>query len=93
MIRGFHLLLMLLGVTGSRFGDVGLRQLAVQSDVVSDGSVDKALSRPVRLHKCVYEALMKLLLKDFQFSVHSLLALNLEQLKLELNQEEFATTE
>ena len=94
MIRGFHLLLMLLGVMGSRFGDAGLRELAVQSDVVAEGSVDKALSgkqynRAVRLHKCVYEALMRLLLKEFQSSVPSLPDLNLEQLKLELNQEWF----
>ena len=32
---------------------------------------------------------MRLLLKEFQSSVHSLPALNLEQLKLQLNQEEF----
>lgn len=60
MMRGFHLFLMLLGVIGSRFGDAGLRELAVQSDVVAEGSVDKALNgkqynRAVRLHKCGYE--------------------------------------
>ena len=37
MMGGFHLLLMLLGVMGSRFGDAGLRELAVQSDVVAEG--------------------------------------------------------
>ena len=94
MMGGFHLLLMLLGVIGSRFGDAGLRELAVQSDVVAEGSVDKSLNgkqynRAVRLHKCVYEALMRLLLKEFESSVQSLPILNLEQLKLELNQEEF----
>ena len=94
MMGGFHLLTMLLGVIGSRFGDAGLRELAVQSDVLAEGSVDKVLSgkqynRHVRLHKVAYEALMKLLLKEFELSVESLPALNLEQLKLELNQEEF----
>jgi len=94
MMGGFHLLLMLLGVIGSRFGDAGLRELAFQSDVLAEGSVDKALNgkqynRAVRLHKCVYEALMRLLLKEFESSVQSLPVLNLEQLKLELNQEEF----
>lgn len=94
MMGGFHLLLMLLGVIGSRFGDAGLRELAVQSDVLAEGSVDKALNgkqynRAVRLHKCVYEALMRLLLKEFESSGQSLPVLNLEQLKLELNQEEF----
>lgn len=94
IMGGFHLLLMLLGVIGSRFGDAGLREIAVQSDVVAEGSVDKSLNgkqynRAVRLHKCVYEALMRLLLKEFESSVQSLPILNLEQLKLELNQEEF----
>ena len=94
MMGGFHLLLMLLGVIGSRFRDAGLRELAVQSDVVAEGSVDKSLNgkqynRAVHLHKCVYEALMRLLLKEFESSVQSLPTLNLEQLKLELNQEEF----
>ena len=94
IMGGFHLLLMLLGVIGSRFGDAGLREIAVQSDVVAEGSVDKSLNgkqynRAVRLHKCVYEALMRLLSKEFESSVQSLPILNLEQLKLELNQEEF----
>ena len=57
MMRGFHLLLMLSGVIGSRFGDARLRELAVQSDVLAEGSVDKVLNgkqynRAVRLHKC-----------------------------------------
>ena len=94
MMGGFHLLLMLLGVIGSRFGDAGLRELAVQSDVVAEGSGDKALNekqynRAVRLHKCMYEALMRLLLKDFEPSTHSFPAMNLEQLKLDPNQEVF----
>ena len=41
MMGGFHLLLMLSGVIGSRFGHAGLRELAVQSDVLAEGSVDK----------------------------------------------------
>ena len=32
----------------------------------------------MRLHKCVYEALMRLLLKESESSVQSLAALNLE---------------
>ena len=34
----FHLLLMLLGVIGSRFRHAGLRELTVQSDIVAEGS-------------------------------------------------------
>lgn len=40
MMVGFHLFLMLLGVIGSRFGHAGLREVAVQSDVVAEGSDD-----------------------------------------------------
>ena len=40
MMRGFRLLLMLFGVIGNRFGNVGLRELAVQSDVVAHSPVE-----------------------------------------------------
>ena len=40
MMGGFHLLLMLLGVIRSCFGDAGLRELAVQNDIVAESSVD-----------------------------------------------------
>ena len=56
MLRGFHLLMMLLGVMGIRFGDAGLREIAIQSEVVAEGSIEKVLegkncNRAVRLHK------------------------------------------
>lgn len=41
---GFHLLMMLLGIIGCRFGDAGLRQKAVESDVVAEGSMERVLS-------------------------------------------------
>ena len=44
MMGGFHLLMMLLGVIGTRFGDAGLLELAVQSEVVVEGSIDKVLT-------------------------------------------------
>ena len=93
MMRGFHLLVMLLGVIGSRIGDAGLRELAVQGDVVAEGSVDEALNgkwcnQAVHLHKGVYEAVTRLHLKDFKSSTHSFPAANLEQLKLDPNQED-----
>ena len=83
MMVGFHLFLMLLGVIGSQFGDVGLRELAVQSNAEAEGSVDKVLNRKqynraVRLHKCVYEAFVRFFLKDFESSTHSFPAMNLE---------------
>ena len=79
---------------GAKMGDAGLRELVVQSNVVAEGSVDKLLNgkqydRAVRLHKCVYEDLMRLLLKDFESSIPSFPAVNLNQLKRDPNQEEF----
>ena len=46
MPGNFHLLTVFLGLIGKRFGDAGLRdlcRLAVQSGVISERSIDKAL--------------------------------------------------
>ena len=97
MMGGFHLLMMLLGVIGSRFGDAGIRELAVQSDVVAEDSMDEVISgnhynRAVHPHKIVYEALMRVLMQEFESSLtdeSSACMLNeekhqMEQLKLDL---------
>ena len=101
MLGGFHLMMMLFGVLGCRFGDAGLRELAIQSDLVAEGSIDSVMSgkhynRAVRLHKIIYEALMKLLILSFESSVpdgtQELMtdhAETLENLKLDMCQEAF----
>ena len=71
MMGGFHLLMMLLGIIATRFGDASLRELAVQSEVVAEGSIDKVLigkqyNRAVCLHKLKYKVLMRLILKEFE---------------------------
>ena len=43
MLWGFHLLIMLLGVMGIRFGDAGLREITIQSEAVAEGSIEKVL--------------------------------------------------
>ena len=43
MIGGFHLLMMLLGVICIRFSDAGLREIAIQSEAVAEGSIEKVL--------------------------------------------------
>ena len=60
-----------LGVIGKRFGDAGLKDLSLQSGVISEGSVAKALdghmyNRAVRVHKRVYEALMRILITQMK---------------------------
>ena len=57
-----------------QFGDAGLAELAVESDVVARASVEKVLSgkiynRAIRMHKIIYEALMRLLIKAFEASL------------------------
>ena len=56
MMSGFHLLMTMLAITGSRFTDAGLRDVAVQNEIIAEGSVDSVLNgkhynRAVRLHK------------------------------------------
>ena len=60
----------MLSIIGKRFGDAGLRDLAVESGVIAEGSIDAVLcgreyNREVRLHKLVYEALLRTDWKGF----------------------------
>ena len=66
----FHTICTLLGVIGKRFQDAGLRDLCVGSGVIAEGSIagvmdGRMYNRAVRLHKLVYEALMRLIWKGF----------------------------
>ena len=54
-----------------RFGDAGLRDVAVESGVIADGSIAGVLdgrkyNRVIRLHKLMYEALMRLAWAGFE---------------------------
>ncbi|KAG1660201.1 hypothetical protein GQR58_022123 [Nymphon striatum] len=60
----------MLSIIGKLFRDAGLRDLAVESGVIAEGSINKVLdgkqyNRGVRLHKLTYEALMQLVWKGF----------------------------
>jgi len=66
----FHTIGNLLSTIGKRFQDAGLRDLCVESGVIAEGSVSGVMdgrryNRAVRLHKLVYEALMRLAWKGF----------------------------
>ena len=74
MMGGFYLLMMLLGFIGSRFGEAGMRKLAVQSDVVAEGSMKKVISgkhynTAVHRHKIVYETLKRVLIQEVESSL------------------------
>ena len=67
----FHTICTLLGIIGKRFQDAGLRDLCVESQVIAEGSVfgvmeGRKYNRAVRLHKLVYEALMRQVRSGFQ---------------------------
>lgn len=66
----FHTICNLLSILGKRFQDAGLRDLCVESGVIAEGSVagvmeGRRYNRAVRLHKLVYEAMMRLVWKGF----------------------------
>ena len=66
----FHTICNLLSTTGKRFQDAGLRDLCVESGVIAEGSITAVMegrkyNHAVRLHKIVYEAMMRLALKGF----------------------------
>ena len=67
----FHTICTLLGIIGKRFQDTGLRALRVESQVIAEGSVSGVLegrryNRAVRLHKLLYEALMRQVWSGFR---------------------------
>ena len=60
-----HMICNLMSTIGERFGDAGLRDLAVEPGAVADGSINGVLeggkyNREVRLHKLVYDALLRI---------------------------------
>ena len=66
----FHTICNLLSTIGKRFQDAGLRDVCVESGVIAEGSITAVMEgrkykRAVRLHKIVYEAMMRLAWKGF----------------------------
>jgi len=71
MMGNFHSICNLMSTIGKIFGDAGLRDLAVESGVIAEGSINKVLegkqyNRAVRLHKLTYETLMRLAWSGFE---------------------------
>jgi len=70
----FHTICMFLRILGKRFADAGLRDILVETGIVAQGSVSAVLdgkqyNRGVRVHKIVYEALMRLIWNHFYQSL------------------------
>lgn len=67
----FHTICNLLSIIGKRFQDAGLRDLCAEAGIMDEGSVSSVLegkmyNRAVRVHKCVYEALNRLVWHQFE---------------------------
>ena len=61
----------LLNILGLRFGDAGLQDLVIESNVIAEGSTEKVLNgkhynRGIRFHKLMFEACFRLIWESFQ---------------------------
>lgn len=66
----FHTLCNLISIIGKRFSAAGLRDIAIESGIIAEGSVSSVLegrqyNRGVRLYKLMYEALLRLAWRGF----------------------------
>ena len=66
----FHTIITLLAIIGKLFQDAGLLDTCIESGIIAEGSVSGVLegrmySRAARVHKIIYEALLRLAWKGF----------------------------
>ena len=66
----FHTICTMLAIIGKRFREAGLRDLAVESGIISEGSIDQLLdgrhyNRGIRFHKLLYGAFLMIQWRDF----------------------------
>jgi hypothetical protein len=66
----FHTICNFMSILGKRFEDGGLRDICIESGILGEGSAKgvfdgKMYNRAIRVHKCLYEALMRLAWASF----------------------------
>ena len=66
----FHTICTYLAVIGRRFGDAGITDVAIESEVIAEGSMTGVLTgkhynRAVRFHKLLYESMMRMIWEKF----------------------------
>ena len=71
----FHAIMSFLSVIGKRFGDAGLRDIAIESGLVAEGSINGVLSghhynRSINTMKVMYEAMERLHFSSFLDSLN-----------------------
>ena len=69
-LGAFHTICTFLAVIGKRFGEAGLRDIAIESGVIAEGSIKgvfhgKQYNRAVRFHKLLYESLLRIIWEKF----------------------------
>jgi len=72
----FHTIMNALSIIGKRFCDAGLKDICIEAGIVAEGSINgvidgKQYNRAIRVHKCIYEALMRLAWAEFTLWVDS----------------------
>ena len=73
MMGMFHMIMMYMNILSKRFSAAGIRDILVQSNTISEGSVDQALcgkmyNRGVRCYKLMYEAITRRVLDEIKIS-------------------------
>ncbi len=66
----FHTIMTLLAIVGKRFQDAGLRDICIESGLIVQGSLSgvldgKMYNRAVRVHKSIYEGLLRVAWRGF----------------------------
>lgn len=66
----FHTICNFISILGKRFEDAGLRDICIESGILGEGSLSgvfsgKMYNRAIRVHKCIYEAFMRLVWECF----------------------------
>jgi hypothetical protein len=66
----FHTICNFMSILGKRFMDAGLRDICIESGILAEGSTigvleGKMYNRAVHVHKCIYEAMMRLIWIEF----------------------------
>lgn len=87
----FHTICNGLAILGKRFRDAGLKDICIEAGIVAEGSISGVLdgkhyNRAVRVHKCIYEALMRLAWAEFMLWVENNMREKSAVIKLFLDQ-------
>ena len=90
-LGAFHTAMSFLGCIGKRFGDAGLQDVLIESEVVAIGSMNGVISgkhynRAVRSNKLMSDALHRMMLQAFLHSLTEEAANKVEQVMADLQQ-------